>query len=160
MLIYYHVLYNNAICIIRPVCNITGCLRMFTKKSATRVCVFSWCRMEMTGFEPVSKSSPTFKRLQFSLLLDKTADMTVSEPSAEFTCMLSGRPYRFWGYRIHLPARSVSNGEYTDRLAARLYELPRVIVCAISRGFEGVLTDSWGFTTPVSGLTQITYSFE
>lgn len=35
-------------------------------------------------------------------------------------------------------------------------ELPRVIALAISRGFKGVLTDSWGFTTPISGIARIT----
>jgi hypothetical protein len=46
--------------------------------------------------------TPTFRRLQFSLLWDKTADMTVSEPSAEFAChffgitlQASGSPYPF-----------------------------------------------------------------
>ena len=35
-----------------------------------------------------------------------------------------------------------------------------VIAYAISRGFKGVLSDSWGFTSPISGLTRITYVFE
>ena len=40
------------------------------------------------------------------------------------------------------------------------HELPRVIAYAISRGFKGVLSDSWGFTSPISGLVRITYISE
>jgi hypothetical protein len=41
-----------------------------------------------------------------------------------------------------------------------IYELPRVIAYAISRGFKGILSDSWGFTSPISGLVRITYISE
>ena len=55
--------------------------------------------VELRGVEPLSKKRPTFRNLQFIPLLDKTADMTVSEPSAESACQLSGSSYRLW---IHL----------------------------------------------------------
>ena len=57
-------------------------------------------QVELRGVEPLSKKRPTFRRLQFISLLDKTADMTVSEPSAEFACELSGSSYRLWIHRI------------------------------------------------------------
>ena len=42
--------------------------------------------VEMRGVEPLSKSSPTFRHLQFSSPLDKTAELTVNRPSAESAC--------------------------------------------------------------------------
>jgi len=57
--------------------------------------------VELTGVEPVSKSSPT-ARLQFSPLLSKTAGMTEDQPPAESACEIvgitlqtSGSPYTF-----------------------------------------------------------------
>ena len=58
----------------------------FNSVTDSSLTAFCWLIVEMRGVEPLSKSSPTFKRLQFSSLLGKTADMTVSEPSAESAC--------------------------------------------------------------------------
>ena len=71
-------------------------------RSDSSLTAFCWLIVEMRGVEPLSKSSPTFRRLQFISLSDKTADTTMSEQSAEFSCILfgfrlqeSGSPYPF-----------------------------------------------------------------
>ncbi len=58
--------------------------------------------VELRGIEPLSKNSPTFRRLQFILLLNKTISMTASERLIEFACQLSGSPYRLQDHLIRL----------------------------------------------------------
>ena len=64
--------------------------------------------MELTGVEPVSKNSPTFRRLQFISLLDKTVTMTMSEPVTESACELSGSSYMLRVHLICLNTQSLS----------------------------------------------------
>ena len=51
-----------------------------TKKNRLFMRLFQ-IKVELTGVEPVSKSSPTFKLLQFSSLLDKTTNKSVNTHS-------------------------------------------------------------------------------
>ena len=55
----------------------------------------------MTGVEPVSKRSPTFRPLQFSLMIDKTVTRSPDTPLLNLPVKLSGSPYRLQDHRIH-----------------------------------------------------------
>jgi len=46
--------------------------------------------VELRGIEPLSKNCPTFKRLQFVPLIDKTVRMTTDYPLTELICKIVG----------------------------------------------------------------------
>ncbi len=58
--------------------------------------------VELRGVEPLSKNCPTFRRLQFSLLLGKTAHMRADYPCTEFACKIVGIRSQAELHRIHL----------------------------------------------------------
>jgi hypothetical protein len=51
-------------------------------------------------------------------------------------------------------------GDVNPQESERTPLKPLEIAYAISSGFKGVLSDSWGFTSPISGLVRITYISE
>ena len=66
-------------------------------------CGWHFCHevlVELRGVEPLSKSCLTFRRLQFSPLLDQMAGMRTGDPLAKSACMFFG--LLLTGFRSHL----------------------------------------------------------
>ena len=64
-----------------PPCSTPQQLTEQQNKNTRRGTAGVFILVELTGVEPVSKSSPTFKLLQFSSLLDKTTNKSVNTHS-------------------------------------------------------------------------------